>query len=184
MNVSSSTYPGRETIEKIVAKVSTAIRFMALFSLAMGIPVLFSAVAATRRDRIREGVLLKTLGASRGQIMKILLAEYALLGLLGSMTGMVLAIGGGWALTKFVFDATFSPALVPAFLCSAGVTLQCDRAPASGVFQGDPDVSFLERDTDALIRRKSAVIRPWAGNPHLACFRYAGILTTSIRPPL
>ena len=105
----------KQTVMRIVSRVSTAIRFMALFSLAMGIPVLFSAVAATRRDRVREGVLLKTLGATRGQIMKILFAEYALLGLLGSLTGMILAIGGGWALTHFVFDATFSPALLPAF---------------------------------------------------------------------
>jgi putative ABC transport system permease protein len=111
----------RQTIEKIVSRVSTAIRFMALFSLAMGIPVLFSAVAATRRDRVREGVLLKTLGASRGQIMRILLAEYALLGLLGSMTGMVLAIGGGWAITHYVFEATFAPALVPAFLIAGAM---------------------------------------------------------------
>jgi putative ABC transport system permease protein len=111
----------RKTIEEIVERVSTAVRFMAVFSLAMGVPVLFSAVAATRRDRIREGVLLKTLGASQGQIMRILLAEYALLGLLGSMTGMLLAIGGGWALTKYVFDAEFSPALVPAFLIAAAM---------------------------------------------------------------
>ena len=104
----------KETVARIVAKVSTAMRFMALFSLAMGIPVLFAAVAATRRDRIREGVLLKTLGATRGQIIRILLAEYALLGLLGSVTGMVLAIGGGWALTHYVFEATYAPALAPA----------------------------------------------------------------------
>lgn len=101
----------KESVEKIAAKVTTAIRFMALFSLAMGIPVLFAAVAATRRDRIREGVLLKTLGATRGQILRILLAEYSLLGLLGSLTGMLLAIAGGWALTHYVFDAKFSPAL-------------------------------------------------------------------------
>lgn len=111
----------RQTIERIVAKVSTAMRFMALFSLAMGVPVLFSAVAATRRDRIREGVLLKTLGASRGQIMRILLSEYVLLGLLGSLTGMLLAIGGGWALTHYVFNATFTPALVPAFMIAGGM---------------------------------------------------------------
>lgn len=111
----------RQTIERIVTKVSTAMRFMALFSLAMGVPVLFSAVAATRRDRIREGVLLKTLGASRGQIMRILLAEYVLLGLLGSLTGMLLAIGGGWALTHYVFNATFTPALVPAFMIAGGM---------------------------------------------------------------
>jgi putative ABC transport system permease protein len=96
----------KETVARIVSKVSTAMRFMALFSLAMGIPVLFAAVAATRRDRIREGVLLKTLGATRGQIIRILLAEYTLLGLLGSLTGMLLAIGGGWAVTHYVFEAS------------------------------------------------------------------------------
>ncbi len=106
----------KETVQRIVDKVSTAIRFMALFSLAMGIPVLFSAVAATRRERIREGVLLKTLGATRGQIVRILLAEYGLLGVLGSLTGMLLAIGGGWALIHYVFDATYSPAFIPAVL--------------------------------------------------------------------
>ncbi len=104
----------RESVEKIAAKVTAAIRFMALFSLAMGIPVLFSAVAATRRERIREGVLLKTLGATRGQIVRILLAEYSLLGVLGSLTGMVLAIAGGWALTHYVFDTPFTPALAAA----------------------------------------------------------------------
>jgi len=101
----------KESVEKIASKVTTAIRFMALFSLAMGIPVLFAAVAATRRDRIREGVLLKTLGATRGQIVRILLAEYSLLGLLGSLTGMLLAIAGGWALTHYVFDTRFSLAI-------------------------------------------------------------------------
>lgn len=111
----------KETVMRIVSKVSTAVRFMALFSLAMGIPVLFAAVAATRRDRIREGVLLKTLGATRGQIVKILLAEYALLGVLGSLTGMLLAIGGGWALMHYVFDVTYSPALVPAFAIAAAM---------------------------------------------------------------
>ena len=101
----------KESVEKIAAKVTAAIRFMALFSLAMGIPVLFSAVASTRRERIREGVLLKTLGATRGQIVRILLAEYSLLGALGSLTGMLLAIAGGWALSHYVFDTGFSPAL-------------------------------------------------------------------------
>jgi putative ABC transport system permease protein len=104
----------RRTVGEIVAKVSVAVRFLALFSLAMGIPVLFSAVAATRRDRLREGVLLKTLGATRAQITRILLAEYALLGALGALTGMALSFGGAYALVTFLFGATFSPALIPA----------------------------------------------------------------------
>jgi putative ABC transport system permease protein len=104
----------RRTIGQIVAEVSVAVRFLALFSLAMGIPVLFSAVAATRRDRLREGVLLKTLGATSRQIARILLSEYALLGALGALTGMVLSFAGAWGLVHFVFGGTFAPALVPA----------------------------------------------------------------------
>ena len=112
----------RRTITQIVDKVTLTVRFLALFSLAMGIPVLFSAVAATRRDRLREGVLLKTLGATRAQIGRILLAEYALLGLLGSLSGMVLAFGGSWALVTFVFDGRFTPALLPAFGIAGAMT--------------------------------------------------------------
>ncbi len=112
----------RKTITGIVDKVTLTVRFLALFSLAMGIPVLFSAVAATRRDRLREGVLLKTLGATRAQIGRILFAEYALLGLLGSLTGMVLAIGGAWALVTFVFEGTFALAVLPALGIAAAMT--------------------------------------------------------------
>lgn len=112
----------RRTIGQIVDKVTLAVRFLALFSLAMGIPVLFSAVAATRRDRLREGVLLKTLGATRAQIGRILLSEYALLGVLGSLTGMVLAFGGAWALVTFVFEGTFDPAPLPAVLIAGAMT--------------------------------------------------------------
>ena len=113
----------RKTITQIVEKVTLTVRFLALFSLAMGIPVLFSAVAATRRDRLREGVLLKTLGATRSQIGRILLAEYALLGILGSLSGMVLAFGGAWLLVTFVFEGTFTPALLPALGIAAAMTL-------------------------------------------------------------
>ena len=113
----------RRTITQMVDKVTLTVRFLAVFSLVMGIPVLFSAVAATRRDRLREGVLLKTLGATRAQIGRILLAEYALLGVLGSLTGMVLAFGGSWALVTFVFKGTFAPAVLPAVLIAAAMTL-------------------------------------------------------------
>jgi putative ABC transport system permease protein len=103
----------KRTVDQIVGRVSLAIRFMALFSLAVAIPVLFSAVSATRRARIREGVLLKTLGATRGQIARILLAEYSLLGVLGGLTGMLLSIAGGWAVVRYVFKTPFAAALLP-----------------------------------------------------------------------
>jgi putative ABC transport system permease protein len=113
----------QRTITEVLGKVTTAIRFMALVSLLLGVPVLFSAVAATRRGRLREGVLFKTLGGTRRQIGRIMLAEYALLGALGSLAGVVLSVGGAWALMRFVFDAPFKPAIVPALIVSAGMTL-------------------------------------------------------------
>lgn len=103
----------KRTVDRIVGRVSLAIRFMALFSLAVAIPVLFSAVAATRRARVREGVLLRTLGATRGQIAKILLAEYSLLGVLGGLTGMLLSMAGGWAVVRYLFKMPFTLPVAP-----------------------------------------------------------------------
>jgi putative ABC transport system permease protein len=100
----------RSTVGAIVDRVTVAIRFLGVFCLAIGVPVLFSAVAATRRARLREGVLLRTLGASRALVQRVLLAEYAALGVLGACTGMLLAFGGAWALMRWVFEGRFEPA--------------------------------------------------------------------------
>ncbi len=107
----------RNTIGAIVERVTVAIRFLGVFCLAIGVPVLFSAVAATRRARLREGVLLRTLGASKALVQRVLFAEYAALGVLGAFTGMVLAFGGAWALMRWVFEDTF----VPAWGAAAGI---------------------------------------------------------------
>lgn len=137
----------QRTVGTIVQRVSLAIRFLALFALATGIPVLFSAVAATRRDRLREGVLLKTLGATRAQILRVLLAEYAVLGLLGALTGMVLAFGGAWALVHYVFDARFSPAWSAALEIAAvmtAVTVAIGLLTARDVYRETPMAALRE----------------------------------------
>jgi putative ABC transport system permease protein len=113
----------QNTVNNVLGKVTSAVRFMALISLAFGIPVLFSAVAATRRDRLREGVLLKTLGATRRQVGRIMLAEYALLGALGSLAGVLLSTAGAWLLMKFVFETTFSAAIGPVLVVGGVMTL-------------------------------------------------------------
>jgi putative ABC transport system permease protein len=112
----------QRTVTNVLGKVTTAIRFMAFVSLLLGVPVLFSAVSATRRERLREGVLFKTLGATRRQIGRIMLAEYALLGAMGALAGVLLSLGGAWALMHYVFKTPFSPALLPALSVSAGMT--------------------------------------------------------------
>jgi putative ABC transport system permease protein len=112
----------QRTVNEVLGKITTAIRFMAIVCLAFGIPVLFSAVAATRRERLREGVLLKTLGATKRQVGRIMLVEYLLLGALGSLAGMVLSIGGAWMLMRNVFNQTFVPAITPVLLIAFAMT--------------------------------------------------------------
>ncbi len=94
-------------VEKLVGQVTLAIRFMALFSLITGAVVLAGAVATSRYQRIREGALLRTLGGTRGQILRVVAAEYAALGLIAAAAGLGLAIVAGWALARWVFESPF-----------------------------------------------------------------------------
>jgi len=123
----------QRTVANVLGKVTMAVRFLALISLALGVPVLFSAVAATRRERLREGVLLKTLGATRKQIGRIMLAEYALLGALGALTGLLLSTAASWSLIHWIFQSTFVPAFAPASIV-AGVMIAL--AVAIGLLTG------------------------------------------------
>jgi putative ABC transport system permease protein len=97
----------QRAIESILDRVVLAIRFMALFSLAAGAVVLVGAVAASRYQRVREGALLRTLGATRPQLLRILLAEYTVLGILASLTAIALSTLAGFILVRFVFEGRF-----------------------------------------------------------------------------
>jgi len=108
------------TLNDIVTKVSFVIRFMALFSIITGLLVLASSVIISRYQRIQESVLLRTLGASRRQILLITLVEYAFLGALAASAGIGLAASAGWALAAFVFEVSFAVAL-PSLLGLAAV---------------------------------------------------------------
>jgi putative ABC transport system permease protein len=117
----------QQTVSGILAKVRFAVRFLSVFALAMGIPVLVSAVAASRRERVREGVLLKTLGATRAQVGRIMAIEYAALGVLGSVAGIALSFAGAWGVLHFIFEMPFAPAPAAA-LAIAAVTALCTVA--------------------------------------------------------
>ena len=137
----------QQTVSRVLDKVTTAIRFMAGLSLALGIPVLFSAVSATRRERLREGVLLKVLGATRRQVGRIMLAEYLLLGALGSLVGLVLGVGGAWGLMHFVFRQPFQPAVLPALgvaLLMILVSVSIGLLTGRDVFQETPMAALRE----------------------------------------
>ncbi len=97
----------QQAVDDVLSRVTLGVRFMALFSLAAGGVVLIGAVAGTRRQRIREGVLLKTLGATRRQVMRIALAEYISLGLLSAVASLGLATIAGWAVVDRFFKLAF-----------------------------------------------------------------------------
>lgn len=97
-----------QTIDTILTKISFVIRFVALFTVGTGLIVLVASVLTGRYQRIQESILLRTLGASRRQILQMLAIEYFLLGLLAGVTGMILAIGASWGLAVFVFKVRFS----------------------------------------------------------------------------
>jgi putative ABC transport system permease protein len=98
----------QQAVETILGRVALAIRFMAFFSLAAGAVVLLGAVAASRGQRVREGVLLRTLGATRRQVLRILVAEYVSLGAMASAAAILLSVAAGWALLRFLFEAHFA----------------------------------------------------------------------------
>ena len=64
-----------------------------------------------RHQRVREAVLLRTLGAQRVQLRQIMFAEYAVLGVLAAVTGGVLAVGANALLAKFLFKVSAVPPL-------------------------------------------------------------------------
>ncbi len=106
----------------VLDKVSFVIRFMALFSILTGLIVLVSSVVLSKFQRIRESVLLRTLGAHRGQIIRINLQEYFLLGMLASLTGVGLSLAGSFALAKWSLDIPFEPDLRPPLLVFLSIT--------------------------------------------------------------
>lgn len=101
------------SVETVLNKVSFVVRFMALFSILTGLLVLISSVVLSKFQRIKESVLLRTLGARRSQILWINALEYFFLGTLATITGIGLSIIGSWAFAKWMLDIPFTPNLLP-----------------------------------------------------------------------
>jgi|TARA_R110002020_G_scaffold4110_1_gene18189 putative ABC transport system permease protein len=110
-------------VEDILGKVSLIINFMAFFSIITGFIVLIGSVRTSKYQRIKESVLLRTMGAKNGQILKIAALEYLFLGLMGSLVGIVLALLGSLGLAFFLFEEPFIPSAIPFVVFIPGITL-------------------------------------------------------------
>lgn len=96
-------------VRSILDQVTLAVQFVLLFVLAAGIAVLFSGLQATLDERIRQGALVRALGAERALLIKARRIEF---GLLGAVSGLLAALGCElvtFALYRYAFNLDWAP---------------------------------------------------------------------------
>ncbi|UCS94941.1 ABC transporter permease [Echinicola marina] len=93
-----------DTFEEILGKISFVIQFMALFSIITGILVLVSSLIISKYQRMRESILLRTLGASSPVVRTINTLEYFFLGSLASLSGILLSFLATAMLNIWIFE--------------------------------------------------------------------------------
>ena len=128
-------------LDELLDKLGDIIKFMSAFSIITGIVVLIASVRISKYQRIRESVLLRTMGASRKQILTITALEYIFLGSLSALTGILIALTGSWFLAKFSFDIPFGVTFLPAaiiFVLITGLTVIIGLLNSRGILNRPP----------------------------------------------
>ncbi|WP_215349534.1 ABC transporter permease [Sphingopyxis soli] len=96
-------------VTTLLTQMSQAIAAAASIAILAGIAVLIGAIAASRERRVYDSVILKQLGATRGQILGAQAMEYAVLaGILGALA-LGLGLAGAWYVVTQLFDFRFAP---------------------------------------------------------------------------
>lgn len=129
------------TVRDILGKISTVVTVLAGFTVLAGLPILIGTLLNGRDVRLKESVLLRTLGASAKQVRAILVIEYAALGILSAMSGVLLAVAANAALAVFVFKAPPWPdpmLLLAAFGSVTTISVLGGLALSRGVCQHPP----------------------------------------------
>lgn len=113
----------RQLLDELLGKIGFVIQFMASFSMITGWIVLLSALRSSKNQRLREIVLLRTMGARADQVMSITAIEYFFLGALSAAAGVGIALAGSWALAAFVFDTVFVIPILAVLVLFLAITL-------------------------------------------------------------
>jgi putative ABC transport system permease protein len=128
-------------VQDLLNKLSRIIRFIALFAIFSGIIILAAGVVSTRYQRIREVVLLKTLGGTRLQIAKIQAAEFLIIGSAAGLTGGFLAaVAAHYLLGKLLhteFEFQWIP-LLSATVGTAAISIATGWLASRGVLKHKP----------------------------------------------
>jgi putative ABC transport system permease protein len=115
-------------IQDAVDQIALVIRFLAGFAILAGIIILSSSVAGSRRRRLREVAVLKTLGATRQRISAIFSVEFTVLGIVGGLIGAVLANLFTQILAWKVLQASFHFDLISVLITVAATALLANLA--------------------------------------------------------
>ncbi|MCH7500868.1 MAG: FtsX-like permease family protein [Nitrospinae bacterium] len=102
-----------DTVESVVNKLLTLVDFMSGFAILSGLFILAGAIASTKFRRLKESAILKTLGAQRKVVASILGYEYAMLGAIAAVIGVLLSAGLSWAVMHYIVKADWHLRLVP-----------------------------------------------------------------------
>ena len=101
--------PILEEARSILDQVSLAILAAASVAVLAGVAVLLGAIAAARAARIYDTVILRVLGASRGQLLGLQLAEFGLLAAILAGVALLLGTGLAWAIITQLFEFDWLP---------------------------------------------------------------------------
>jgi putative ABC transport system permease protein len=97
------------SVGDLIRKMSRIVRFSSAFGVGAGLLILLGSTLATRRDRIRECVYYKVLGATRRFVLSIFAAEHLVVGLAGSLLAILLSLAATWYLTTVRLQIPFRP---------------------------------------------------------------------------
>ncbi|MCW5603853.1 MAG: ABC transporter permease, partial [Burkholderiales bacterium] len=95
-------------VKRMMDQVARAVQFVFLFTLLAGLVVLYAAIASTQDERLYQATVMRTLGASRGQLARANLAEFAVI---GALAGLIAAAGAsalGYVLALKVLNLQYS----------------------------------------------------------------------------
>ncbi|MEN3940263.1 FtsX-like permease family protein [Prosthecobacter sp. SYSU 5D2] len=130
-----------EAVSDILSKISQVVTLLGGLTLLAALPIVTGTLLNGRDVRLRESVLLRTLGASARQVRTILVIEFAALGFLAGLTGTLLAGAATSVLASYVFKTDFTPdvtVIAATFTITTAVSILGGLALSRGITTHPP----------------------------------------------
>ncbi|RMB02760.1 ABC transporter permease [Eilatimonas milleporae] len=131
------------TVNGLLEQIGSAVRATAVVAILAGVLVLAGAIAAGFRQRVYESVILKVVGAVRGQVLAAYALEFLLIGLVTASIALGLGLLAGWIVVEQVMDMDFRILALPMLItvgASLGVTVLFGLASSFQALSIKPNV--------------------------------------------